>query len=276
MSDQPEQSATASAPGPERVSVAVADHVAVVTLARPDKHNALDPPMLDAIIAAGTRLRSEPGVRAVVLHGAGKSFCSGLDFPAVAAAGGLEAFSGILDQPPPNHFQRAGQIWIELPVPVIAAVHGNCFGGGLQIALAADIRIAAPDSRLSVMEGRWGLIPDMSITRTLPRLVGIDVAKELTFTARTVTGEEADRLGLVTRLAADPLAAAMALAKEIAGRSPDAVRRAKRLFEQGWTGADAETLALEARLQGELIGTPNQLAAMTAALSGQEPEFTDP
>ena len=275
MSDHPHER-SASAGEPDRVTIAVENHVAVVTLSRPDKHNALDPPMLDAIVAAGERLRSESGVRAVVLHGAGRSFCSGLDFPAVAASGGLEAFSGILDEPPPNHFQRAGHAWLDLPVPVIAAVHGNCLGGGLQIALAADIRIASPDARLSVMEGRWGLIPDMSITRTLPRLVGIDVAKELTFTARTVSAEEADRLGLVTRLAENPLEAALALAREIASRSPDAVRRAKRLFDEGWAGSADQTLALEALLQRELIGTPNQLAAMTAAFSGQEPEFTDP
>ena len=260
----------------ERVAIELDAHVAVVTLTRAEKHNALDLPMLDAIIAATERLRGEPGARAVVLHGAGESFCSGLDFPAVAASGGLEAFVGILDEPAPNYFQRAAYGWIDLPAPVIAAIHGNCLGGGLQIALAADIRIAAPDARLSVLEGRWGLIPDMSITRTLPRLVGIDVAKELTFTARTISGEEADRLGLVTRVADDPLAAAIALAREISQRSPDAVRRAKRLFNEGWTGSAAETLGLEAQLQGELIGTANQLAAMTAAMTKQAPLFTDP
>ncbi|HWD69308.1 MAG TPA: crotonase/enoyl-CoA hydratase family protein [Solirubrobacteraceae bacterium] len=260
----------------ERVAIRLDEHIAVVTLTRPDKHNALDLAMLDAIIAAAERLRGEAGVRAVVLHGAGKSFCSGLDFPAVAAAGGLEAFMGILDEPSPNYFQRAGHGWIDLPVPVIAAIHGNCLGGGLQIALAADIRIAAPDARLSVMEGRWGLIPDMSITRTLPRLVGIDVAKELTITARTIDAAEADRLGLITHLDDDPLTAAIELAREIAERSPDAVRRAKRLFNDGWTGSADQTLALEAELQGELIGTPNQLAAMTAAMTKQAAQFTDP
>ncbi|MDE3133249.1 MAG: crotonase/enoyl-CoA hydratase family protein [Acidobacteriota bacterium] len=250
-----------SAPGaseppaaPERVAVTRADdHVAVVTLTRPDKHNALDLPMLDAIIAAAEGLRDEPELRGVVLHGAGKSFCSGLDFPAVAAAGGLESFAAILDEPPPNHFQRAACGWLQLPVPVIAAIHGYCLGGGLQIALAADVRIATADARLSIMEGRHGLIPDMSITRTLPRLVGIDVAKELTYTARVISGEEAQRLGLVTRLADDPLAAAMELAREIAGHAPEAVSRAKRLYDEGWTGSAAETLALEARLQSELI-----------------------
>jgi enoyl-CoA hydratase/carnithine racemase len=269
-----------SAPAPgadsDRVLTTIDGHVAVVTLSRPDRHNALDPPMLEAIIATGERLTAATGVRAVVLHGAGTSFCSGLDFPAFAAAGGLDAFRGVLDEPPPNHFQRAAHTWIDLPVPVIAAVHGSCLGGGLQIALAADIRVAAPDARLSVMEGRWGLIPDMSITRTLPRLVGIDVAKELTFTARTVSGEEAQRLGMVTRVSDDPLASALELARAVAERSPDAVRRAKRLFNDGWSGSSDQTLALEAELQGELIGTPNQLAAMTASLSRQTPLFSDP
>ena len=260
----------------ERVALTVDDHVAVVTLTRADKHNALDLPMLDGIIAASERLRSERGVRAVVLHGDGKSFCSGLDFPAVAAAGGLEALTSILDEPPPNYFQRAAHNWLQLPMPVIAAIHGSCFGGGLQIALAADIRFATADARLSVMEAKWGIIPDMSITRTLPRLVGIDIAKEMTYTARTVNGEEAHRLGLVTHLSDDPLRDALELAREIAGRSPDAVRRAKRLFNEGWTGPTEETLALEAKLQGELIGTPNQLAALSAGLTKQEPKFTDP
>jgi enoyl-CoA hydratase/carnithine racemase len=260
----------------ERVSVSIEEHVAVVTLTRPDKHNALDLAMLDAIIAAAERLCAKPSVRAIVLHGAGKSFCSGLDFPAVAAAGGLEGFTAALDDPPPNYFQRAAYGWIQVPVPVIAAIHGNCFGGGFQIALAADIRIATPDAKLSVMEGRWGLIPDMSITRTLTRLVGIDVAKELAYTARVFSGEEAHRLGAVTHLHEDPLDAALTLAREIASRSPDAVRRAKRLFDEGWTGTAADTLALEAKLQSELIGTPNQLVAVQAGLANQEPEFSDP
>jgi len=261
----------------ERVRIEVADHVAVVTLARPEKHNALDPPMFDAIIAAAERLRSEPGLRTVVLHGEGKSFCAGLDFVAVGAAAQDGRVMGApLDEPSPNYYQRAAYDWVRLPVPVIAAIHGNCLGGGLQIALGADIRICAPDARLSVMESKWGLIPDMSITRTLPRLVGIDVAKELTYTARVFDGEEALRLGVVTRLSEDPLAAACELAAEIAQRSPDAIRRAKRLFDQAWTGSVEETLGLEAQLQKELLGAPNQIAALTAGLTKQPAEFTDP
>jgi enoyl-CoA hydratase/carnithine racemase len=260
-----------------RVEIEVTDHVAVVTLTRADKHNALDVAMFEAIIAAAERLSGEPGVRAVVLHGDGPSFCSGLDVMSImAAGGGVEGLVDPLRGGVPNWFQRAAYDWIDLPVPVIAALHGNCLGGGLQIALGADIRIATPDARLSVMEIKWGLIPDMSITRTLPRLVGIDVAKELTYTGRIFSGDEARELGVVTRVDDDPLAAAHALAAEIAARSPDAVRSAKRLYDEAWTGSAEETLALEAQLQLGLIGSPNQLAAVTAGVTKEPAEFVDP
>jgi enoyl-CoA hydratase/carnithine racemase len=261
----------------DRVRIDVRDHVATVTLARPDKHNALDRAMFGAIIGAAERLCNEPGVRAVVLHGEGPSFCSGLDLASlISSDAGIDAIVAPLREEPPNWFQRTAYDWLRLPVPVIAAVHGNCFGGGLQIALAADIRIATPDARLSVMEVKWGLIPDMSITRTLPRLVGIDVAKELTFTGRLIDGAEAQRLGLVTRVTDDPLAAARELAADIASKSPDAIRGAKRLFNAAWTGLADETLALEAEIQSSLIGSPNQLAAVTAGLQKQPAQFTDP
>ncbi len=266
---------TSAPDGEARVRIALADHVAIVTLARPAKHNALDLPMLDAIAAAAHRLAGQRDVRAVVLHGEGPSFCSGLDVVGVTSAG-LQGLLDPLRGEVPNRFQRAACDWLALPVPVIAALHGNCLGGGLQIALAADIRIAAPTTRLSVMEIKWGLIPDMSITRTLPRLVGIDVAKELTYTGRVLSGSEANDLGLVTRLAEDPLAAAGRLATEIASRSPDAVRGAKRLLDDGWTGTVAQTLALEASIQLRLIGSPNQLAAVSAALTQAPAEFVDP
>jgi enoyl-CoA hydratase/carnithine racemase len=261
----------------ERVHVEVDDHVAVVTLTRGDKHNALDVPMFEQIIAAGQRVAVEPGVRAVVLHGEGPSFCSGLDVVSIMSAG--DGLQGLVDRvrgEVPNWFQRAAHVWLEVPVPVIAALHGTCFGGGLQIALAADMRIAAPDTRLSVMEIKWGLIPDMSITRTLPRLVRIDVAKELTFTGRVFDADEGARLGVVTRVADDPLPAARALAAEIASRSPDAVRAAKRLYDESWTGAAAQTLALEAELQLGLVGSPNQLAAVSAGFTKEPAQFADP
>jgi enoyl-CoA hydratase/carnithine racemase len=261
----------------DRVRIEVADHLAVVTLARPDKHNALDGAMFEAIIAAADRLRREPGVRAVVLHGEGPSFCSGLDLMSLMSeAAGLRGLVDRLRAGVPTWFQRAAYDWTRVPVPVIAAVHGSCLGGGMQIALGADIRIAAPDARLSVMEVKWGLVPDMSITRTLPRLVGIDVAKELTFTGRVLSGEEALALGVVTHVSEDPLARARALAAEIAELSPDAVRAAKRLFEEAWNGPAEQTLALEAELQAALIGSPNQLAAVQAGMAKQPAEFTDP
>src|ERR1700759_5211921 len=228
-----------------RVAVAASDHVATVTLTRADKHNALDVPMFEQINAAADRVAAEPGVRAVVLCGEGPSFCSGLDVVSIMAAGnGLDGLAERVTGEVPNWFQRAAHAWLELPMPVIAAVHGTCFGGGLQIALGADIRIATPGARLSVMEVKWGLVPDMSITRTLPRLVGIDVAKELTFTGSVFDGEEAARLGIVTHVAGDPLAAARELAGTIATRSPDAVRAAKRLYDESWNGEAQRTLAL--------------------------------
>src|SRR2546430_3282908 len=207
----------------DRVRIEIADHVATVTLTRPDKHNALDLAMFEAIIAAAERLKVQTGVRAVVLHGSGPSFCSGIDVMSLASGpAGADGLTDPLRGEVPNWFQRAAYDWIGLPVPVIAAIHGNCLGGGLQIALAADVRFAAPDARLSVMEVKWGLVPDMSITRTLPRLVSIDVAKELTYTGRVFDGSEGLRLGVVTRVSDDPLTDARALADEIASKSPDA------------------------------------------------------
>src|SRR3954470_13896624 len=170
-----------------RVRIEVEDHVAVVSLNRPDKHNALDGAMFEGILAAAEEVAETPGVRAVVLHGNGKSFCSGLDVASLMS--GPISMDDILQRNGrrANVAQRACTDWIDLPVPVIAAIHGNCFGGGLQIALGADIRIAAPDARLSVMESRWGLVPDMGITSTLPRLAGIDIPKELTYTGGVIT-----------------------------------------------------------------------------------------
>jgi len=261
----------------QRVRVEVRDHIATVTLARPDKHNALDLPMFDGIIAAAEQVAAEPGVRVVVLHGEGPSFCSGLDLASLMSSGnGLDGSLEALAGPIPNRFQRVAYDWVTLPIPVIAAIQGNCLGGGLQIALGADIRIATPNTRMSVMEVKWGLIPDMSLTQTLPRLVGVDVAKELVYTARVFSGEHALRLGVATRLADDPLAAAHELAREIARRSPDAIRGAKRLIDEAWGRPPEVGLRLEADIQRRLIGSPNQLAAVVAGMSKQEPEFSDP
>ena len=260
----------------QRVRIAVDDHVAVVTLSRPDKHNALDAAMFEGILAAAEEVAATPGVRAVVLHGEGKSFCSGLDVGSFME--GPVSLDSILERHGrrANVAQRACTDWLDLPIPVIAAVHGNCFGGGLQIALGADVRFCTPDAKLSVMEAKWGLVPDMGISNTLPRLVRLDVAKELTYTARVLSGEQAAELGLVTHVSDDPLAAARELAVEIAGRSPDAVRAAKRLYDEAWTAPQDEGLLLETELQVKLIGSPNQIAAVTAGFTKQPGAFTDP
>ncbi|OBH02299.1 enoyl-CoA hydratase [Mycobacterium sp. E2699] len=263
----------------DRVRVRIADGgVATVTMVRTDKHNALDQAMFEGLMNAAAQLAEDNSVRAVVLHGEGKSFCSGLD---VASFMSGQGGTGVLLQRDgdrvANFAQRVAYDWSLVPAPVIAAIHGNCFGGGLQIALGADIRIAAPDANLSIMEVKWGLVPDMGITQTIPRLVPIDVAKELTFSGRIVAGSEALVLGLVTRNSDDPLGSALALADEIARKSPDAVRAAKRLYDETWLSNDAAAaLKRETELQVGLLGKPNQLAAVVAGMSGEDPVFVDP
>jgi len=246
-------------------------------MVRADKHNALDQAMFEALQEAAGALAADTSVRAVVLHGEGKSFCSGLDVASfMDARGGTNVLLTREHGHPANFAQRVTYDWSMVPAPVIAAIHGNCFGGGLQIALGADIRIAAPDAKLSIMEIKWGLVPDMGITQTLPRLLPIDVAKELTFSGRIVSGTEAVTLGLCTRSADDPLASALALADEIANKSPDAIRAAKRLYNETWMSSDPATaLARESELQAGLIGKPNQVAAVVAGMSGEQPTFVD-
>ncbi|WP_077088785.1 crotonase/enoyl-CoA hydratase family protein [Mycobacterium rhizamassiliense] len=263
----------------ERVRVQVGPSgVAIVTMVRSDKHNALDQAMFESLTGAAAQLANDSSVRAVVLHGEGKSFCSGLD---VASFMSGQGGTGVLLERDgdrlANFAQRVAYDWSLVPAPVIAAIHGNCFGGGLQIALGADIRIAAPEAKLSIMEVKWGLVPDMGITQTLPRLVRIDVAKELTFSGRIVSGTDALALGLVTRTSDDPLASALELAEEVAQKSPDAVRAAKRLYDETWVSDDAAAaLVRESELQAGLIGKPNQLAAVVAGMSGEQPVFVDP
>ncbi|WP_431927841.1 crotonase/enoyl-CoA hydratase family protein [Amycolatopsis tucumanensis] len=263
----------------DRVRIEISQGVADVRLNRADKRNALDPAMFAALVRAGERLKTEPGLRAVVLSGEGPDFCAGLDFAAFQAMRSGDRISADVDLPPADGpakatGQRAAYVWTELPVPVIAAITGHALGGGLQVALGADIRIVAADAKLSVLEIKWGLIPDMTGTQVLPELVGRDVAKELTFTGRIVSGTEAVSLGLATRVADDPRAEALELARSIAGRSPDAVRAAKRLLD---LPRDHEAgFAAEQREITALIGSPNQVEAVTASFEKRAPRFTDP
>lgn len=264
------------------VTIEVNDGVADVRLNRPDKYNALNPAMFQAIIDAGESLAASTEVRAVVLSGNGPGFCAGLDmgsFQAMSdsAESGEDSTSTLLakDERPENHAQRPAYVWKRLPVPVITAVHGVAYGAGAQVALGGDIRIAAPDAKMSVMEIKWGLIPDMSLTQTLRDLVPLDVAKELTFTGRVLSGTEAKEIGLVTKVEVDPRAAALEMAHEIASKSPDAIRYGKRLLEQTWHAEEREGLALEAKLQTELIGSPNQLEAIRANFEKRAPNFSN-
>jgi enoyl-CoA hydratase/carnithine racemase len=259
------------------VRVEIEGGIAEVLLDRGERHNALDLEMFLGLEEALIALRGDRSVRAVVLTGTGPSFCSGLDL-AAWAAGGLDP--GTLIARPrdedANLAQRVSYGWRELPAPVIAAVHGVCFGGGLQIALGADLRLIAADARFSIMEVKLGLVPDMGLSQTLPRLVREDVARELTYTGRVIGAEEAVDCGLATRIVPDPMAAARELAAEIAARSPDAVRAAKRLFAEAWGAPAAQGLRRETAVIEGLFGAPNQIAAARAAATGEPAEFVDP
>ena len=268
------------------VTIDINDGVADVRLNRPEKYNALSQPMFKAIIDAGERLRDDKSLRAVVLSGNGRGFCAGLDMDSFAKMGDNEKTQAqdadgtktLLDTDGrvENFAQRPALVWKYLQVPVIAALHGVAYGGGAQVALGADIRIAAPDLKMSVMEIKWGLVPDMSITQTLRDLLPMDVAKQLTFTGQVLSGREAQQLGLVTQVAEDPHAEAMNMAREIASKSPDAIRAAKQLFETAWH-ADAKTgLELEAELQAGLMGSANQREAIAANFAKRAPAFSNP
>ena len=256
------------------VTCTVRDGVAQVRLDRPEKLNALTLQILDDLVSTAHGLRRDKSLRAVVLAGEGDAFCAGLDFGSVLRQPAKIAASFV---PRPwrgtNTFQEACWAWRRLPVPVIAAVHGHCLGGGLQLALAADFRFATPDSRWSVLEGKWGIIPDMTGVRSMAELVGIDVAKKLTMTAEVISGKEARDLGLVTGLDADPLAAADALIRQLSDRSPDQLAAAKRLFNGTWTASPRRTFARERVEQAWLLAAHNTRIARQAATKRIPPEF---
>ena len=255
-----------------RVTLNIADGIADVRLARADKLNALDPAMFDAIIDAIAELQATPGLRAVVLSGEGRGFCAGLDMASMATGGsGLDIVTRSWG--PANQVQQVAWGWRALAVPVIAAVHGVAFGGGLQIASGADVRIAAPGTRMSAMEMKWGIVPDMAGFALWQGMVRPDVLRELIYTAREFTAEEGVGFGFVTRIAEDPLTEAMALAKAIAGRNPEAIRAAKRLANL--EGDAAAILLAESVEQKALLRTPNQIEAVMANMQKRAPLFTD-
>ena len=267
----------------QRVSISMSDGIADVRLVRADKMNALDAAMFDALIAATARLATEKGLRAVVLSGEGRAFCAGLDMGRFAAmndnggngiAGGEKRDLSVRTHGQANFAQQAVWGWRQLPVPVIAAVHGVAFGGGFQLALGADIRLLAPDARMSFMEIKWGLVPDMAGTPILASLVRDDILRELTYTGRIFSAQEAMTYGLATRICDDPRAAALELALETAGKSPDAIRAAKRLLNNLSVDAGPALLA-ESVEQQKLLGSPNQTEAVRANMEKRPSRFAD-
>jgi enoyl-CoA hydratase/carnithine racemase len=257
--------------------------VADVRLVRTDKMNALDDAMFSALIETGERLKSEAGVRAVVLSGEGRAFCAGLDmgsFAAMASGERNRDTTAALLTPKrteggANRAQQACMVWREIPVPVIAAVHGVAFGGGFQLALGADLRFVSADVKLAVLEIKWGLIPDMAGMVLMRGLVRDDVARELTYTGRIFGGEEAVAMGLATRVCAVPRADALALAAEIASKNPQAIRAGKRLLNLMGEGDQHAILLAESEEQGALIGSANQVEAVMANLQKRAAQFAD-
>lgn len=263
----------------KRVLVDIDNHVATVTLNRADKRNAVDFEMFEGIAAAATELISNRSVRAVVLCGDGNDFCAGIDISVFGGEGIGDNAADLLvprTESGANFFQQVAVCWRELPVPVIAALQGSVFGAGFQIAMGADMRYAAPDVRTSIMEVRWGIIPDMGITVTTPGVVAEDRIRELAYTGRIVKAEEAARLRLVTAIVDNPLASATAVAHDIAGKSPDAIRAIKRLINETWPRGAQASLRLEADLQTDVMSGSNQREAVTANLEKRPPVFHDP
>src|SRR5437660_4653661 len=271
----------------QRVSISISDGIADVRLVRADKMNALDAAMFEALVAATERLAHEKGVRVVVLSGEGRAFCAGLDMGRFAAmkqsggngiAGGEKRDLSVRTHGLANFPQRAVWGWRQLPVPVIAAIQGVAFGGGFQLALGADMRFLAPEARMSIMEIKWGLVPDMAGTPILASLVRDDILREilreLTYTGRIFSAQEAMTYGLATRICDDPRAAALEFALEIAGKSPDAIRAAKRLLNNLSVDPGPALLA-ESVEQQKLLGSPNQLEAVRANMEKRPSRFAD-
>ncbi len=262
----------------ERVTISIENHIADARFNRPDKMNALDRDQIDAIMAAGETLANTGGIRCIVLSGEGPAFCAGLDLAnfqpgqtnSPLASTLLERTFGNA-----NIFQHIVLSWRRLSAPVIAAVHGPCIGGGLQFASSADIRVIAPDAKLSIMEMRWGLIPDMGSYTTWRSFVRDDVLRELTYTNRIFSGEEAKELGFATHLSADPRTTAMAIATEIASKNPAAIQAAKRLINKLPDMNEDEILLMESAEQDKITGTPNQMEAVFSFMQKRAGNFSD-
>lgn len=260
-----------------RVTVNYENHIAHVRLTRADKMNAVDQDMIDGIIAAGNEVAASDA-RAVVISGEGKGFCAGIDITGLSAMVGKDPAEMLVPRShgegTTNQWQEVAMVWTRVPVPVIAAVHGVCFGAGLQLALGADIRIASPDARFAVMEMKWGIVPDMGGMVLLPKLVRSDVLRRLTYTAQQIDAAQAEQWGLITERVDDPLAAALELAETIALKSPSGIRAAKRLIALAETLPQTEVLLAESEIQADLIGKPDQMEVIAAEFGKRKPNFS--
>ena len=268
----------------DALQIEIENHIAHVQLNRPDSHNAIDGPIMNGLLDFARQMMQPGEVRVIVLSGNGKSFCAGLDMSSFAemSSGDLSGDSANVTQAlqdispgGANRAQQVGWLWQEVPVPVIAAVQGAALGGGLNLALGADIRIVHPAAKLGFVEISWGLLPDMSASQSLRRLVGLDRMKELILTGRRFNGEQAQQYGLATELSETPVEEAMLMAATIAARNPDAVRAAKRILNNSALVDVAAGLAEEAAATRQLLGSPNQLEAITAQFEGRAPDFAD-
>ena len=258
----------------DRILVEIKEHIAIVTFNRPDKMNALDKIQLEAIIDTAAKLDANPEVRVVILRGAGRAFCAGLDVMAMQTDSSLMDNSLLpRDYGITNIWQQTVWAWRQLQVPVIAAVHGVAVGGGLQIMLAADIKYITADTRLSVLEMKWGLIPDMAGTQLMRHSVRDDIIRELTYTNRMFSGDEAVKYGFATHISEDPFSDAMALAEVIAAKSPSAIVMAKRVLNEAPYKSVEEGFMLESEAQESLIKKKNQLEAIYSSLQKRPGNF---
>ncbi len=268
----------------DRINLDVSEHIARVTLARPAKMNSLDPAMFEAILQVGEELRADQSIRVVVLDAEGDNFCSGLDKASIA---GLMSPGETPDGAIPltkletrthgiaNGPQYAAWMWRELPMPVIAAVQGITFGGGLQIALGCDMRYASAESQFSILEMKWGIVPDMSSSQVMRHLIPDDVIRELTYTARIFSAQDALKWGFITDIVDDPLAHAYSIAEQIVVKNPHAVRSAKRILDRAPYQTQAEGLLFESTEQDKILGTPNQIEAVMAQMEKRAPNYKD-
>jgi len=261
----------------ELIKLEIKNKIATITLNRPQKKNALTLEMLVTLSTIGDNLKNETSLKCIIIKGSAGTFSSGIDITSFASLASdkqlLNSIMAPLDGVSYNQIQKSCLIWQEISIPVVAVLEGPVFGAGLQLALGADIRIAGDNTVLSIMETKWGLIPDMGITQTLPKLISYDQALYATLTSNLITATEAKSLGLVTICSKNPYDESTKWVKGISARSPEAIVSTKTLYKKAWSEKTTENVRLEALLQTKLIGSPNQMEAVLANIENRTPNF---